>query len=291
MKVRHLHSISFFERYAFIILGIFILSLGYYTFLMPINLVTGGVGGLSIVLSDLFSIQTSYIIFILNGFLLILALIFLGYKVFLRSIMGSMLFPFFVYLFETFIPVYDLQNDYIIMTVFGGAMIGIGFGLVMKYGGTSGGSDIPIMILHRIFKIRLSRSIYIVDGFILLVGITYFFEDYGLLLSCYALVAVYITGYASDKMVMGDATKKAAHIVTSNPDIVSSALLKSIDRGISKIDVIGGYTNESKHLLVMVVRKREYYTLINIVSSIDPDAFVYVMNASEIHGDFEEVDV
>jgi uncharacterized membrane-anchored protein YitT (DUF2179 family) len=289
-KNRGLRTISIYEQYAMITLGIVLMGAGFYYFLIPADLVAGGVSGFGLVLNRLFGWTISLTVFVLNMMFLALGFLLLGRKVFLRSIYGSLLFPFVLFLFETFSPLLDIENDFILGAVFGGGLLGLGFGYVLKYGGTSGGTDIPIKILHQKLKISISTGIYFIDGFIIFLGVIAFYDLHGITTGLYALITMFISGKVADMVVIGSDSKKAVQIITDNPNEIKQAVFASILRGITEVPIQGGFTNKKKTMLITVITKQEYYTLKNIVASIDPTAFLYVTPASEIHGEFEERD-
>lgn len=285
---RGLRTISVYEQYAMITLGIVLMVAGFYYFLIPADLVAGGVSGFGLVLNKMFGWTISLVVFAMNMLFLLLGFLLLGRKVFLRSIYGSLLFPFVLFLFETFSPLLDIENDFTLGAVFGGGLLGLGFGYVLKYGGTSGGTDIPIKILNQKFKIPISTGIYMIDGIIIFLGVIAFYELHGMTTGLYALITMFISGKVADMVVVGSDSKKAVQIITDNPIEIKQAVFASILRGITEVPIQGGYTNMKKTMLITVITKQEYYTLKNIVASIDPTAFIYVTPASEIHGDFEE---
>lgn len=285
-KEHKIRLISPKERYAMILLGIVLMVAGFYLFLIPVDLVAGGVTGLGLVVDKVFGFKISLFVLIINSFLLILAYLILGKKVFLRSIFGSLAFPLVLYIFEEFVPALDIENDFFIASVFGGAMIGIGFGYVIKYGGTSGGTDIPIKILNKIFKFPLSVSLYIVDGVIVALGVIVFYEEYGLISGLYAALTIYISGKMADIVIVGNTSKTAVQIITTKPDEIKEAIYNTVYRGVTEVNIQGGYSKEQKTMLVTVITKREYYAIRNIIAQIDPLAFVYVTQATEIQGDF-----
>ncbi len=287
MKKHHvIRRIGFFERYALITLGIVIMVAGFYFFLIPLNLPAGGVTGFGIALEKLIDIRISLLVLSVNIFLLLLGLIVLGKKLFLRSIYGSLLFPLVLFLMEKHAPPLDIQNDYFIGAIFGGAMVGIGFGLMLKYGGTSGGTDIPVKILHQKFNLPISLGVYLFDGFVVLFGTWVYYDENGILASLYALLAIFISGKLADNVVIGGNDKKAMQIITERPQEIKQAIFDSVERGVTLINIKGGYTNQNRTMLVTVITKQEYYIIRDIIAKLDDSAFVYVTPATEIQGDF-----
>jgi len=283
-----LRRINKLEQYVMISFGIILMACGFHFFLIPLHLVAGGVTGLGIVLQYVFDVPIAIFVLIMNFFLLILGLVVLGKKIFIKSIYGSILFPVVLFLLERFVPLMDFNEDLIIGTVFGGALVGIGFGLMLKYGGTSGGTDIPVKILNQKFDVPISTSLYLFDGLVVSIGIIAFFQVDGLVTGLYALIAIAISGKLADTVVIGGNTKKAMQIITEFPDEIKEAIYNTVSRGVTVMNIKGGYTNQDKTMLVTVITKQEYYVIRNIIARIDAAAFVYVTPASEIHGDFIE---
>ncbi len=283
-----LRLITIYEQYLMITIGIVLMVSGFYLFLIPAQVVAGGVTGLGLVLNYLFDYSISLVVLIFNVLLLALGLVILGKRVFIKSIYGSLLFPLILFLFERFIPQIDFGNDLVLAVVFGGTLLGLGFGMVLKYGGTSGGTDIPVKILNKKFKLSISLSVYLIDGIIVLLGIIAFYNINGIIGGLYALIAIYISGKVADMVIVGSNSKKAMHIITDYPEEIKQAVYAVIARGITEVDIKGGYTRDSKTMLITVITKQEYYVIRNIIATIDENAFVYVTPATEIHGDFLE---
>ena len=287
-KHKKLRRITKYEQYSMITVGIILMVVGFYYFLFPADLVAGGVSGLGLVFNKLYGIKLSYIVFAFNMVLLAFALAFLGKKVFIKSIYGSILFPITLYLFEILLPQIDIGNDYFLAVTFGGFFLGLGFGLVIKYGGTSGGTDIPIKILNKRLRLSLSASIYLVDGFIILLGVIVFYAEYGIINGLYAIITMFISGKVADMVIVGSNSKKAVQIITDFPDEIKEAIYTAVYRGVTEVEIQGGYSKVKKTMLVTVITRAEYYLVRNIIARIDENAFVYVTPATEIQGDFEE---
>jgi uncharacterized membrane-anchored protein YitT (DUF2179 family) len=198
------------------------------------------------------------------------------------------LFPAVLFIFERYLPLFDFNNDLVLAVVFGGTLLGLGFGIVLRYGGTSGGTDIPVKILNKRLGMPVSFSVYLIDGIIVTIGIIAFFSTNGIVSGLYALIAIFISGKVADIVIVGSNSKKAVQIITEYPEEIKEAIFKTVIRGISEIDIKGGYTRDNKTMLVTVITKQEYYVIRNIIARIDENAFVYVTPATEIHGDFFE---
>jgi len=289
MKQNRLKVISKYERYIMISIGIIIMSLGFYYFIIPADLVVGGVTGLGLVLSVVFEgFPISAFVLVLNIVLLLVGLMFLGKKIFFRSIYGSLLFPLVLFLMESFLPLIDIKDDLFLAVTFGGILLGVGFGLVIKYGGTSGGTDIPIKILNKRFKMPISIALYSTDGIIILLGVLVFYSEHGINAGLYALITMFISGKVADMVIVGSNSKKAVQIITDSPTEIKEAIYEFVARGVTEVKIRGGFSSKDKIMLVTVITKQEYYFIRNIIARIDENAFVYVTPATEIHGDFKE---
>jgi len=287
-KHKKLRTITKYEQYLMISIGIILMVVGFYYFLLPAHLVAGGVSGLGLALNEFFGFRVSFVVMSLNAILLLFALLFLGKKVFIKSIYGSILFPTTLFLFERFSPSLDIQGDLFLAVTFGGVFIGIGFGLVIKYGGTSGGTDIPIKILNKKLRLPLSVSIYLVDGIIIFLGVIAFWNESGIMLGLYAVVSMFIGGKVSDMVIVGSNSKKAVQIITDFPEEIKESIYNAVYRGVTEMEIQGGYSKNKKTMLVTVITRQEYYLVRNIIADIDENAFVYVTPATEIQGDFAE---
>ncbi len=281
-----LRKLSFSNRYLMITLGIALMVAGFYYFIMPAALVIGGVSGVGVLFSELFAIRVSLVVLVLNVVLLGLGWLFLGFKSFIRSIYGSLMFPLILFLLEEFSPMLDMEPDYLLYTTFGGFLLGLGFGYVIKYGGTSGGTDIPIKILHKRLKLPLSFSIYLVDGAIILSGVIAFYADRGVTMGLYAVLTMVVSGRVADFVVIGSNTLKAVHIVTEKPDRIKELIYDSLERGVSLMPAKGGYSMRDKTIVLSVITRDEYHRIRDIIAEVDEEAFVFASPATEIQGDF-----
>ncbi len=284
---RMLKKLGFFHRYTMITFGITLMVMGLYFFIMPASWVIGGVSGVGVLFHELLEVRVSLVTFILNALMLGLGWLALGFKAFWRSLYGSLMFPAILFVFEELFPErLRMADEPLLYAAFGASFLGIGFGFVIKYGGTSGGTDIPIKILHRIFKLPLSYSLYIVDGAIILSGIIAFYTDRGITPGLYALLVMAISGRMADYVVVGSNTLKAVHIITDKPREMKQLIYDTLERGVSLVPTRGGYTLKDKTMLVSVITREEYYKVRNVIAEVDPEAFVFASPATEIQGDF-----
>lgn len=272
--------------YLYITLGVFIVVLGFYFFLMPINLVTGGVMGLSVILKETLgdNVPISMYVFIANVLLLIIGGIFLGKSFFIKTIYATLIYPVFIFLLEFIDPnliVGQLtEGKFLISSVFGGLVIGAGLGIVIKRNATTGGMDVVQKIMYRFLKIPFSWALYLTDGIIVLLAIFIF----GIELSFYALGSMIISGVTIDWILLAGKSGYTVFIVTENYESLKQGIYDEIDRGITRVRVVGGYSNQDKDLIICTISRVELHTFKLLIKRLDPNAFSFVTKTSEAFG-------
>lgn len=273
-----------FLEWLYITLGVMIAAFSVSFFLDPINLVIGGVTGIGIILKYLFHQDISVYIFVLNLVLLFVGLIFLGKNFFVKTVYGSLLFPVFVKLFNLLykVIVSNPIEDKILVILFSSILMGLGIGIVIKYGGTTGGTEIPQQILMKYFQIPYSVSLYILDGMVLILGFIVF-RDITVVL--YGLVYIFLSGFVMDSFIFSGFNKRAIFIISEESEKIKQRILSDLERGVTQIKIVGGFSNEEKKLLVCLLSSFEYYKLKKIIEDYDPHAFYYAVRADEVSGE------
>lgn len=287
-----------------------------YSILIDRNkLVIGGVGGIATILSNAITglkINSSFIILIINVVLLLIALIFVGKKFFLKTLYTSLIYPVYVFMFEKIIlllqdVVPDLSltkeelaiklsdialgqdaanaimaGSYLLVIIFGAVISGFGLGLALKKGASTGGVDIIQQILLDRFKIPFSISLLMIDGTIVTVAAIYF-KDFFMIL--YGFLFIYLSGVVLDAIVFSGFNSRAVYIITSDPEAVKNKIYSVLERGVTEIYSRGGYRQEDKKMLVCVMSNNEFYKMKTLILEIDKRAFIFVARVSEVHGE------
>ena len=286
-------SAKWFRDYTLIIIGAFILAIGYVYFISPHKIVPGGVYGIAIVVHYLtvgvFNFWPDGIPIGLFGLVLNIPLTYLGIKILgprfgIKTVIGFVLSSVFMDGITYLRPVGDLPlvNDVLLSCVFGGVLIGFGLGLIFKSRATSGGSDIIAMIFAKYTNIQLGQLLIYVDSVIVLFGLVVF-KDWQIPL--YSWLTIYITGKAIDITIEGSNYNKALFIISKEHDKIKHKILFDLERGGTYLNGKGMYTNEDKQIIYTVVSRREVPILEQYIHSIDPDAFITVMDVREILGE------
>lgn len=285
-------------------LGVILMAAAYSLLLDPNNVIIGGVGGLSTLLKDMTGLSSSLFMLVLNGVLLIFALIFVDKSFFLKTVYASLVSPIYTYLFELLykkvlinsIPnIIEFQNNmtdlnsniasagaYLVIVIFGAVISGYGLGLAIRSGASTGGVDIIQKILYKYCKIPFSVSLIIIDGVIVFVSGLYFNNIFVIF---YGVVFIFISGYVMDLIIFSGFNARCVNIVTTKPDEIKNQIFKVLDRGTTIVQAKGGYTGLDKTLIVCVMHNNEFYKMKEIIKSIDEKAFIYVTKASEVHGE------
>jgi len=266
------------KRYCLLVLGCFILALAFNVFFNQYGIVCFGVSGLSIVLSN-FGIPNSLFILIANVFLLVLSYFALGWKKTKNAIVGSLLFPIFVWLTDFLVPYIKFTDvEMLVIAIFGGVLSGIGYGLIYKTNFNTGGTDIICEIVSKYTKVSLGKAMWISDGLVVLSGLLV--SSFEIVL--YGFLVLYLMSFMTDRVVLGISQSKAFYIVTDHQEEVRQFLLSITDGGVTLINARGGFSNNKETLLLGVVPTRQYFIVKEGLKQIDKDIFFLACDAYEV---------
>ncbi|MCR5549396.1 MAG: YitT family protein [Bacteroidales bacterium] len=285
---------EFLKTYSLIVLGTFIMSIGYVIFVSPLKLAPGGVYGIAIILHHLFNFPIGLSGICLDIPLLIIGTLWLGPKFGAKTIVGVITLPAFISLWEKiygYAPLIALPGDPMtpdpaanfIVALCGGVIIGVGLGLIFKTRATSGGSDIIAMIIGKYLKhIPLGTLLIIVDSTIVLAALAAF-KDWTIPL--YSWLIIYVTGIVMDKVIAGFHSNKVVLIVSDHYEEIRQHIFDELDRGGTYIHGEGMYNNDEKKIIFTSISRKQLPILVHFVHAIDPKAFVSILDASETLGD------
>lgn len=266
-------------RYLIFILSMLVFAGTYNMFLLPNNIVTGGVGGIAIMFKQY--IDPSILILIINAFLILLSYLILGKQATVNSIIGAITYPLFIKLTSNINSIIPLNsNDMILNIVFASVLIGASIGLIMKYGFSAGSTDIAANIISKLMKISIGNAFLVVDGMIILVGVFFF----GVINTMYAIIFIYIYSIVTDKIILGISDNKAFYIITDKEEEVKNYVLNNLHHGVTILSGRGGYEGTSKNVLFCVVSVKNYFKLKEGINEIDKNAFFIVTDAYEVKG-------
>lgn len=281
-----------------IIVGTLIIALGTSLFMLPYDLVTGGLSGYAIVLSrlippEIFSVQM--IITILTWVLFFLGLIILGKSFAMKTLVSTIVYPIGVALFSNITSpdflggFFNLQPSkysgvgVLLAAVFSGVLVGLGCALSFLGGGSTGGVDVIAFVICKIFKkLRSSVVIFAVDATAVIFGM-FVIGDF--VLSLLGIVSAFVAALMVDKVFIGGSKAFVAHIVTEKHEEINKLIIEKLDRTTTVLDVTGGYSGDKKKMLMVSFSMNEYSELMNIITKTDREAFMTVNQAHEINGE------
>lgn len=275
-----------FKRYSFLIVGCFLLAFGFNVFFEPYNLVTGGISGVAIVIDNLFGISPSLFIAACYLLLILLSYYMLGKSVTKYSVIGSILYPLFVYLTKDLGTLIQFDVDNILLvTLFGAFITGLGYGLTFKYGFSTGGSDIICQIISKYFKISIGNSMKFTN-LVVILGSGFFLNSdmYAWENVMYAIIASYIITLLTDKVLLGISDSKAFYIITENETKIKNFLINEMCMGVTVLEGRGGYTGDRKKVIMCVVPTKKYFLAKEGINQIDNKAIILVNDVYQSEG-------
>ena len=289
---------SLVRDYGMITLGVISYALGWTIFLLPNNLIGGGVSGFASILYYATGIPMGVTYFILNVLLLIIGTKILGTGFGGKTIYAILMTSAMLAVMPSLIPAdfiheFAVSNGKLLCTIIGGVIAGFGIGLSISQGGSTGGTDIIALLWCRFHAASPGRVILIIDVVIILSSLLFpSYTESGELLSfseklavvVYGLVQVTVSGYAVDLYLSGSKQSVQAFIFTKKSEQMADAIAFDMKRGVSMIQAKGWYTKEDRDVLMVVTRKSDLNLLLKYVKSIDPDAFLSVSSVMGVYG-------
>jgi uncharacterized membrane-anchored protein YitT (DUF2179 family) len=274
-----------------ILLGTAIYAFGLHYFIIPNQLMEGGVTGIALLLNYSMNLAPSYTILILN-----IPLFFVGWKVFgpkgmVYTIIGTVGVSFFLWVMERLIEMgwmvpFKSDQDYFLATLYAGVTIGAGLGIVFRYGGTTGGIDIIARILHKTRGASMGQTILFFDAIVIGLSLFYIKKEQVL----YTLVAVFIASRVIDFLSEGAYAAKAFTVVTDMAPFMSDIITKEMDRGVTLFTAKGAFSGSEKEVVYCVVYRHEVRKLKALVRQIDPKAFIVIHDVQDVLGEGFKLD-
>ena len=283
------------KNFLYILSGTVVLAIGASLFIIPYNLVAGGVTGIAIAISSFFGTDSvDLLIAVMSWILFGFGFFVLGKAFALKTFVSSLLYPALVSVFSRLASgdvlggFFHLHSSghaeiaIILATVFGGALIGTGCALTFLGGGSTGGTDIIVFSICKFFKnAKSSVVIFLVDIFVITLGV---FALSDLVLSLLGITSAFVSVITIDKIFLGGQRAFMANIISDRAECISKEIIHSLGRTTTIADVVGGYTGERRKMVIFTFTMREYAKLIGIVTTIDSGAFMVTHRVHEING-------
>lgn len=269
------------KSYLYTIIGIIICSVSFCVFFIPYDIVPSGVAGISIIFHKLFGIKEVISITLLSTMFLIIGYIFLDKNEVKKAILGTILFPLFIYLFNLLIVKIDLTIDNNLLTsIVGGVTLGFGLGLIYREDHYIGGIDIINRIIDRNNNINYSIITLVTD----LIVITGGWIVFGFKTFVYSAVSIFIYRLMIDKINIGIGDNRSFYIITSHADAIKKMIIEDLGHGATILKGKGAYSNENKYIIFVVIPKRDYFLLKDGIKKIDKNAFFVASSSYEVGG-------
>ncbi len=256
--------------------GLEIIAIAINFFYGPINIAAGGSTGISILIDAVWGVNRSITVFIVNGLMLILAAIFLGKKVTKNVAAGSLLLPILMEI----TPSFEITSNKLLAVIYGGALMGFGISLLYRVNASSGGTTIPPMILKKYFYLNPATTLTIIDMIIIFLNL--FVDGWNAFLL--AALSQVVTAITMRYTETGFDKKYQVRIMSNKYLEQIQDMLKDEYQGLTIYNVVGGYSDEDKRQLLIVVDTRDYGPLISKIHAIDQDAFIITENVAKVHG-------
>ena len=274
------HRRHFILNSAAIVFGNALYSLAVALFLEPAGLITGGATGIALAFGRLTGLSVSGFLLAFNLAMLVWGWVVLGRAFALNTLASSILSPAFLALWEGLLHGRILTEDIFLCTIFAGLGIGAALGMVIRAGASTGGMDIPPLVLQKWFRLPVSLTMMVFDIAILLVQALFSQSDQVL----YGIVMVILHTIVMDKMLLMGDSRTQVKIISARSDAIRAAILEQLDRGVTIFHGEGGYTRDPSEVLLSVVSNRELPKLEKLVHSIDPECFLIVSRVTEVSG-------
>lgn len=275
-----------FFDFTFLILGCIMLSVSINVFLLPNKISAGGISTIGTVLFHLFGIKMSITNLIFNVILFALGYKYLGKYAIIQTVAGIVLLSACLE-FTSHIPVYS-HND-LISILSGGVLMGVGVGMIVKTGASTGGSDFAGLILKNFFPhISLARLIMVIDFLIVVIsGVV--FKNYTV--TVYSIIALFVSSEITDKIIVFGDEAKLIQVFSKKASEISDYILSKYERGVTGIPCIGMYSSENSLMLLCAVTPKELPSYMNLIKNIDRDAFIIISNVNEVIGEGFKTDI
>lgn len=272
-----------FKKFFIINLGLLIMSMGIYFFLMPSNLAVGGVTGLAIVLRSIIpSFPTGLFMIVINSILFVFAFLFIGKEFGGYTIYASFTLSGMITLWEILFPEAHVVTDDLLINLLYGILInGVGYSLIFNQNASTGGTDIVAKIINKFTHIDMGKSLFLSDFLItVMAGLTF-----GPKLGLYALLGILMNSVIIDKAIAGFNTRVNLKIITKYQDEVNRFILTELLRGTTIFYAEGGYSKDRKSVINTIVTRKEYIKIKNFVKDLDPEAFISINFVHEVLGE------
>jgi len=269
-----------FKSYFIIALGLFIGSIGWTGFLIPSEIVGGGVTGMATIIYFATGFKVGYSVFIINGLLLILGMRVLGFGFGLKTIFATIVLSFFLWLLQSIITE-PIVSDRFMCAIIGGIMAGASAGLILSQGGSTGGTDIIAMMINKYRNYSPGQLLLTLD--LIIISSSYFISN-SIEQVVYGFVAMGVSAYCVDMAIEGAKQSVQIFIFTKKHDEIRNEVILNLDQGLTVLEAKGGYSQQDVKVLMLLAKKKDSQSILKMVKIVDPDAFISMGSVMGVYG-------
>lgn len=276
-----IHQKQLIKRSLMLLIGLLISAIVYNLFLLPVNLVTGGSGGIATITNYVYEIDPALMILIVSLACGLLSIFYLGFEDTIAVTAATIIYPIFVKLTS---PITDLifidYHDMFLVAIYAGVIGGFANGLMYKSGYSSGGLPVISQILKKYYNIPIASTSGVMNAIIVIIGALFF----GWTKAMYALILIYINSLVINKILLGISNNKAFYIITTETDKIKEYIIRTLEHSVTIFDVKSGLLSKKINVILTVIPTNDYYKLTEGIKMIDDKAFFVVTDAYETVG-------
>lgn len=263
-----------------IVVGNAILAFAVAAFIIPQDIIMGGVTGISIVLERVLPLDTATIVLVLNILALILGGVVLGKDFFVKTVASSLLYPIFLGIFQR-VPGIDSVTDNIMLgALFGGGLVGISLGIVIRVGSSTGGTDVVNLVLHKWLHLPVSMMVYVTD-IVILGGQAIFAQPEQIL---YGIVLLVVETIIIDKVMLLGQSQIQIFAISGQYNAIRERILQELEAGVTMMCIETGLTNKEQRGVLCVIPPRKLFAAKELIHAVDPNAFLIITQIKEVRG-------
>lgn len=279
---KHTHKIA---QFVYMLLGNIILAASVSFLILPNNILTGGVAGVSVAIEPLINFDPVWMVNGLTIGLYIVGVFLLGKDFAVKSLISTILYPIFVTFFSTIaanFPEETFMMNPLLASIYSGVLGGVGLGMVFRTGGSTGGMDIPALLLHKYGHVSQGNSVIIIDIATVILGV----YTYGVEAALVGMLSVYASGYAIDWIItLGSQPAKNVMVISDQWEEIRMHVMDKVERGVTLLNAQGGYKKTERPVVMCVITQKQYPMLEEIIMDVDPKAFIIVNDVHSVRGE------
>lgn len=268
------------ETLVCVLFGNAVLAFTVAAFLVPQGIIMGGATGIGLTIGHFIALDLSAIIFLVNIVLFVLGTIVLGKKFALTTLISTFVYPVFLSVMRSIPGITELTDNIMLAALYGGALLGLGIGLVVRVGASTGGTDILALVLHKWFHISLAVFVYVVDFTVLLCQALFSNSEQIL----YGILVLIVSTMALNRVMLMGQAQIQLFIITEKYEEVKEKVLKEMDAGVTMVHIETGYGAKQQKGVLCVIPNRKLYSINQMVQMIDPQAFITITQINEVRG-------